>query len=938
VARVPGKTLDGNAEARTQFRLGYIFEYTTEWFPIGHSLGNLTYSLPLAPGEIVKVAVVDWSRSDAADRSEDTGFSESLQHRQLRDRSLSENVSTMLDEWQRGGSVMGGAAVSGGANGGAYSAGGAASLGGAYTTSSGTRNLTAETSQQVSDAFHQSTSAMRELRSTVVIHDSQKEDSKAQTRIVANYNHGHALTILYYEVLRHYRVVTRLANARLALLVNYAQRTPNFTDDAYLLSYRSDIEAMLVDQTLKPCFDAVANVSRGTAQFNEAENSWSKLASPGDVLITQMVMEIATSEEGEGGTDGNVRMQLTFLDNTKVDVFMAEPSGQEDPRVFDIEGTNVLEGGQTDAFALRTQNTFQWKALRGFLMRLDSTGRAWRPARFKLVGRTPRGDPIVLYDSPYERDIAEGQEAPEIYTIQPPAGVPEPVIGTFVRASDVESADRLKNHLTNHKYEYSRTIWLNENVNSRAVEFDTMTLRNQPILDLIENKAIEITGNWVAFPVAAGGKTHDPARILKDAFDVNDDEEDDNPREAYVEQLLSLPTRGVFAEAKLGNCNANEIIDDTRFWDWQKSPIPYQAPEILPADTASRDRETKGLAPTQFPQSVVNIVSPQSLPDPTAMSAAMKAIETPGIFRDMSASQEVGTLLGKLSDNATAMASQAMKQGSRDQLLKSIRESPELTKDQKDKLVGDVLANEVASTKEPNKPNTSTSTGTGTSTTAGGEKPGNGGQSPGGTGPTSPQQGTPTTGPTPSGPNPTPTPSTPKPLPPKEPSKPLKPNPLPGNGLLFQLRFHGALSEQEVLLGLADVTVAPLSKGIRPDGSSQGYVPGITIGPAPANLQPQEWRNVDIIRNSILLHAETVTGPGTITIGLQYSEETIQSDEIYNSVYKYFNISAPVGKPLFHVPFEWFNNSTSYELPAAGNRVILDVKPETKSVSVTRAR
>jgi hypothetical protein len=36
-----------------------------------------------------------------------------------------------------------------------------------------------------------------------------------------------------------------------------------------------------------------------------------------------------------------------------------------------------------------------------------------------------------------------------------------------------------------------------------------------------------------------------------------------------VEQLLYTPARGVAAEAKLGRCNANEKIDETRFWDWQ---------------------------------------------------------------------------------------------------------------------------------------------------------------------------------------------------------------------------------------------------------------------------------------------------------------------------------------------------------------------------------
>lgn len=280
VARIPGKTITsdpirvpvGPPAPTERFRLGYVFTYTTEWFSIGHSLGTLSYSLPLAPGEMVKVAIVDWSRSDVADRSEDTGFGETLQHRQLRDRSLSENVTAMLDEWQRGGSVMGGVAASGSGTMGAATVGGAASLGGAYTTSSGTRDLTAEMAQQVADAFRQSTTAMRELRSTVVVQDSQAEAAKAQTRVVANCNHGHALTILYYEVFRHYRVATRVTNAKLALLEDYINRMPDLQEDSYLIAHRADLEALLMDQTLKPSFDAVARVVAGTARYNDAKD------------------------------------------------------------------------------------------------------------------------------------------------------------------------------------------------------------------------------------------------------------------------------------------------------------------------------------------------------------------------------------------------------------------------------------------------------------------------------------------------------------------------------------------------------------------------------------------------------------------------------------------------------------------------------------------
>jgi len=70
----------------------------------------------------------------------------------------------------------------------------------------------------------------------------------------------------------------------------------------------------------------------------------------------------------------------------------------------------------------------------------------------------------------------------------------------------------------------------------------------------------------------------------------------DPPRDA---RIVTLPTPGVFAESQLGGCNACERIDNTRFWDWQRSPIPEDAPAITEAMLASRyQSEAQSLTPT----------------------------------------------------------------------------------------------------------------------------------------------------------------------------------------------------------------------------------------------------------------------------------------------------------------------------------------------------
>ena len=57
----------------------------------------------------------------------------------------------------------------------------------------------------------QSASAVRSLRTTVVQTVSQGESTRVTTEVVANHNHCHALTIQYFEVLRHLSVAHELA-------------------------------------------------------------------------------------------------------------------------------------------------------------------------------------------------------------------------------------------------------------------------------------------------------------------------------------------------------------------------------------------------------------------------------------------------------------------------------------------------------------------------------------------------------------------------------------------------------------------------------------------------------------------------------------------------------------------------------------------------------
>ncbi|MBL8961169.1 MAG: hypothetical protein JNJ98_15035, partial [Gemmatimonadetes bacterium] len=131
-------------------------------------------------------------------------------------------------------------------------------------------------------------------------------------------------------------------------------------------------------------------------------------------------------------------------------------------------------------------------------------------------------------------------------------------------------------------------------------------------------------------------------------------------RTATREQLVPIPTGGVFAEAVLGRSNSAEKLDATRFWNWQDSPIPLQPPEIAAINMQSRAQPID-VTPGQLGQPVLNIVNPTGLPDPTGLGAMMGALQNGSMFRDMSGLAATVGLAQASGNNATSANAESQK-------------------------------------------------------------------------------------------------------------------------------------------------------------------------------------------------------------------------------------------------------------------------------------
>jgi hypothetical protein len=198
---------------------GHLLHYKTVLKADGYSLGDLLYSLPLAPGQKKQIVVYDWKRSLQASESQQLVQREGLTASVVNDRSIIDSLTGNINEAIRGQSSASTGGVSAGLGVGAIIGPVGAVLGvsGGYSTSSSnaSQNSSRTTSQAFGETLRnsimQSANAYRELNATLIDTVTEGQQFSTTTEVVANHNHCHSLTILYFEVLRHYAVYQELA-------------------------------------------------------------------------------------------------------------------------------------------------------------------------------------------------------------------------------------------------------------------------------------------------------------------------------------------------------------------------------------------------------------------------------------------------------------------------------------------------------------------------------------------------------------------------------------------------------------------------------------------------------------------------------------------------------------------------------------------------------
>lgn len=693
---------------------GHLLQFKQEWISDGFSLGDIVYSLPLAPGQKKQIVVLDWEHRAAAGRSEQLDYAESLTANLTRDRDINEVVAGAVSESIRGGSTAKTSAFGGGFGLGAVVPAGPVPLGGLLGVAGGSskassrawqnsaRETTMTSAQSLRDRTSQSAAAVRSQRATVIETATQGERFSVQTESVANYNHCHSLTIQYYEVLRHMRVEQRLASVQECLFIPLLLSP--FTHEK-ALRWREALGRRLIDRRLLNGFEAIERIENDYEGADLPEERWADAdveALSGEFRIEFRVgvpSDIAGADGRENlrdalkpftffcpsilgklddflEADAKRRQELfetlvapeiavALVQNLRFEARIDQGNGTEQSVALPLDATLVsryqsnrslyvsvrqsgpmpfgLTRSEIAAINIRKANSITLSDGSSLLSRIPATANVIVHSG-SMVYRTEYMQRRLFASSRIRDDLlgyssATGQIENDHVRIQTPLSRAEL---RNPRQEDVERAAKLQRHLNDNLEYYHQAIWLGMSAERRFMFLDGIQVRDYSERDLypggvirsvasvVENEVIGIVGNSLVMPVAPGFRL-DPS-IRGAEIDLLSLYKPQTPMDPI---RISLPTKGVFAEAVMGRCNSCERIEEDRFWRWSEEPIPDSPTQINPISTEPRVQQGPDPSPTPFQAPIIAMQNAPAAPDPQGIAAAMQLLSNPNLFRDI---------------------------------------------------------------------------------------------------------------------------------------------------------------------------------------------------------------------------------------------------------------------------------------------------------------
>lgn len=203
--------------------LGYLVHMAQQWTPKGLCLGDLVYSVPLAPGEQQRMAIFERKDTSVVRDTETLQVSEVSSFSQETDASTQATFQSALEEVASGGSRFesqsesigwGASIIIASAGGGSSSSSGSSS-----SWLQGQRDQSSRASENVQTNVERFAAASRRASRTSMRLAAASESMDVTTRVITNHNHTRALTLQYWEVQRLFEITSNVEGVSLVCLV-----------------------------------------------------------------------------------------------------------------------------------------------------------------------------------------------------------------------------------------------------------------------------------------------------------------------------------------------------------------------------------------------------------------------------------------------------------------------------------------------------------------------------------------------------------------------------------------------------------------------------------------------------------------------------------------------------------------------------------------------
>lgn len=660
--------------------LGYILRMSQAWIPRGLSLGNLLYSLPLAPGEEQRVVVSESIERLTVRERERATLTEQQRQTDRIARTTSQLFGASLNEAASGGSAFESDGSSSQIGGGFSILGFGASGGGSWSSTSGSSSSWQRSSRDfaswAAESFHSNLSrraALSRQVSSVSVRLATLEDrDEAASKIVANRNRNHALTLQYWEVMRNFTVTSDIDDVALVCFVPLeiipwislqsqdgpdgalpANITRSYLVDRYATILRHAIvlrRRLRFRPRLRRALDVVEELaSNPMIEVNdeaETQRLSLRISSSGTflpfdrlnaVVVTQSGRRIGPAALTPASAEEPVARQ-SINRGDLIDALLArreDISGAESTRAAHLVLPRSVSTADIARIEIRhrlTSWTYRPPDIDAQAPQDDSTIEVQLGARPRA--RTPISlSARVLTQSvgaPRVWDVAVESLAPDGETIaEDLVGVdnavrmparfivtPEPEDPLFGR-EELQLAEELLTHLRENALRYSKAVWADLSPDELVMLLEPRTLglpladgtlSEVPLVSCIATSILGFFGNSMVLPF------HVPPQMAVETGTTSAEIEEELTvfhRQSFrpPRTEISLSAGGMLGEAVLGACDSAEKIDLTRLWNWADAPLPQTADD--PSKVAFADERLVGTGAAAAPNRLGKRAAPR---------------------------------------------------------------------------------------------------------------------------------------------------------------------------------------------------------------------------------------------------------------------------------------------------------------------------------------